>query len=170
MSKKKFHTTESGDPNANKPFSYKDDAPWFNEICREKRFYFYQMLNKYRENKNDESRINMTRARSEYKTEMRRARYIFDKKKTERWKNAKFKNARLYWNLLKEHAAGVKPANIPLTSFEKYFKAINNPLDPFYSPDEDILFFNERYENNEFNIMFEELNVDFSQGGNFKSN
>ena len=163
MSKKKFQTTESGDPNANKPFSYKDDAPWFNEICREKRFYFYQMLNKYRENKNDESSINMTHARSEYKTEMCRARYIFDKKKTERWKNAKLKNARLYWNLLKE-TVGIKPANIPLTSFEKHFKAINNPLDPFYSPDEDTLFFNERYENNEFNLMFEELNVDFSQG------
>ena len=46
---------------------------------------------------------------------------------------------------------------------EQYFKAINNPLDPFYSPDEDILFFNERYENNEFNVMFEELNIDISQ-------
>ena len=76
-------------------------------------------------------------------------------------KNARFKNAKLYWNLLKE-SAGVKPANIPLTVFEQYFKAINNPVDPFYSPDEDILYFNERYENNEFEIIFEELNFSFT--------
>ena len=104
----------------------------------------------------------MSKARSEYKTAIRKARYSFDKKKTERLENARFKNARQYWNLLKE-TAGIKPSNIPLTSFEKYFKAINNPTEPFYSPDEDILFFNERYERNEFNIMFEELNIDFSQ-------
>ena len=120
------------------------------------------MLNRYRENKNDDSRINMSKARSEYKTAIRKARYGFDKKKTERLENARFKNARQYWNLLKE-TAGIKPSNIPLTSFEKYSKAINNPTEPFYSPDEDILFFIERYERNEFNIMFEELNIDFSQ-------
>ena len=34
---------------------------------------------------------------------------------------------------------------------------------PFYIPDEDIIFFNERYEQNEFDIMFEELNTFFSQ-------
>ena len=141
-------------------FTNKSDAPWFNETCREKRFRFYQMLNKYREIKNDLNRVNMTKSRSEYKIAMRKARYNYDKTKTERFENARFKNARLYWNLLKE-TAGVKPANIPLTSFEQYFKAIYNPLDHFYSPDEDILFFNERCENNEFNVMFEELNVDF---------
>ena len=116
------------------------------------------MLNRYRENKNDDSRINMSKARSVYKTAIRKARYSFDKKKTERFEKARFKNARLYWN---KETAGIKSSNIPLTSFEKYFKAINNPTEPFYSPDEDILFFNERYERNEFNIKFEELNIDF---------
>ena len=162
--KKTFHNHDNFDSSesSNKPFSYKNDAPWFDDTCRDKRFYFYQMLNRYRENKNDDSRINMSKARSAYKTAIRKARYSFDKKKTERFENARFKNARLYWNLLKE-TAGIKPSNIPLTSFEKYFKVINNPTEPFYSPDEDILFFNERYERNEFNIMFEELNIDFSQ-------
>lgn len=64
--------------------------------------------------------------------------------------------------MLKE-TAGIKSANIPLSSFERYFKAINNPSDPFYIPDEDVIFFNDRYEKNEFNIMFDELNVNFSQ-------
>ena len=64
--------------------------------------------------------------------------------------------------MLKE-LAYVKPANIALSSFERYFKAVNNPSDPFYASDEDILYFNERYVNNEFSVMFAELNTDFSQ-------
>ena len=39
----------------------------------------------------------------------------------------------------------IKPANIALPSVGEYFKSVNNPDDPFYTPDEDILDFNERY-------------------------
>ena len=70
--------------------------------------------------------------------------------------------------MLKE-LAHVKPANIALSSFEAYFKAVNNPTHPFYTPDEDVVFFNERYVNNEFSIMFEELNLNFSQNEILKS-
>ena len=64
--------------------------------------------------------------------------------------------------MLKE-LAHVKPANIALSSFEEYFKAVNNPPDRVFTPDEDVIHFNERYVNNEFLIMFEELNLNFSQ-------
>ena len=57
----------------------------------------------------------------------------------------------------------MKPADIPLSSFEQYFKSVYNPDDPFYTPDEDILHFNERYAENKSNIMFAELNLDFTQ-------
>ena len=75
--------------------------------------------------------------------------------------SAKNKNAKLYWNMLKE-LAQVKPSNMPLSRFEEYFMSVNNPSDPFYAPDEDVLNFNERYVNEEFGIMFEELNVNFT--------
>ena len=114
------------------------------------------------EGKTSENRINMAKARSEYKTVLRKCKYEYDKKKTENFINAKLKNAKLYWNLLKS-SAGIKPGNIPLSSFEQYFKAVNNPDDHFYTPDEDVLFFNERYENNEFIIIFEELNAILTQ-------
>ena len=68
------------------------------------------------------------------------------------------KNARLYWNLLKE-SAGVRSTTVPLSTFEQYFRVVNNPADQFYIPDEDVLYFNERYEKNEFSIIFEELNT-----------
>ena len=138
------------------------NQPWYKDECREKQFYFYKMLQKIREGKTSENRINMVNARSEYKTMLRKCKYEYDKKKTESFINAKFKNAKLYWNLLKS-SAGIKPENIPLSSFEQYFKAVNNPDDHFYTPDEDVLFFNERYENNEFTVIFEELNVILTQ-------
>ena len=118
------------------------------------------MLNKYRENKTNNNRINMIQAQSDYKNVLRKARYEYDKQKTMRLENARFKNAKLYWNLLKE-SAGVKSSDI--SAFEQYFRAINNPENPFYTPDEHVLFFNERYENNEFEIIFAELNVNFTQ-------
>ena len=104
----------------------------------------------------------MVKARSEYKTTIRKNRYEYDREKTNKFVNSKNKNAKQYWNMLKE-LAHVKHANIALSPFEVYFKAVNNPADPFYTPDEDVLFFNERYVNNEFSIMFEELNVNFLQ-------
>lgn len=110
----------------------------------------------------------MLKARSDYKSVLRKSSYDYVKKQTDRLVNAKYKNAKLYWRMLKE-SAGVKSANIQLSNFEQYFKAINNPTDPFFSPDEDILYLNERYEKDEFNIMFDERNLDFSTDEIMKS-
>ena len=138
------------------------EQPWYNDECKEKKFTFLYMLDKFRDNKTDENRKNMVKARSEYKKLIRKCRYNYDKGQTNKFLCAKYTNAKLYWNMLKE-LSNVKPANIPLSSFEQYFKSVNNPDDPFYTPDEDILHFNERYAENEFNIMFAELNLDFTQ-------
>ena len=104
---------------------------------------------------------------SEYKALVRRYRYEHDKEQASRFINAKFKRARQYCYMLKE-SVGMKPANINLSSFEQYFKAVNNPTDPFYTAD--VLFFNERNENVEFKIMFEELNIKFSNEEIHKTN
>ena len=144
------------------PFNQEKHNPWYNDECREKKYYFMHMLDKYRASKTDVNRVNMVRARSKYKKVLRRCKYEFDREKTNKFITSKNKNAKQYWNMLKE-LAHVKPANIALSSFEEYFKAVNNPDDPFYLPDEDVIYFNERYVNNEFSIMFEELNLNFSQ-------
>ena len=44
----------------------------------------------------------------------------------------------------------------------KYFQAVNNPDDRFYQADGDILQFNERYVNDEMDIMFLELDLPIS--------
>ena len=72
----------------------------------------------------------------------------------------RYKNAKQYWNMLKK-VSGLKTSSIGITEFERYFNSVSNPDDPFFTPDEDILYFNERYVHNEFQIMFEELNQSF---------
>ena len=154
-----FKKTKQGPPCNN--FSFKKENPWYTEECNEKKHYFLYLLNKYRESKTDEKRVNMVKARSDYKMLLRKCWYEYDREKTNKFVSAKNKNAKLYWNMLKE-LSHVKPANIPLSRFEEYFISVNNPSDPFYAPDEDVLNFNERYVNEEFGIMFEELNVNFT--------
>ena len=135
--------------------------PWYTDECQERKNYFLHMLDKYRNLKNDENRINMVRARTNYKTFIRKCRYEYDREKTKKFCDSNYINARLYWSMLKE-LSHIKPANIALSSFEEYFKSVNNPDDPFYTPDEDTLDFNERYVQGEFNIIFEELNDNIS--------
>ena len=149
-------------------FSFKKENPWYTEECNERKHYFLYLLNKYRDSKTDKNRINMVRARSSYKMLLRKCRDEYDREKTNKFVNVKNKNAKLYWNMLKE-LSHVKPANIPLSRFEEYFKSVNNPSDPFYTPDEDVMNFNERYVNEEFGIMFDELNVEFSEEEILKS-
>ena len=158
---KKFVQPKNDAENENEMFAGHHENAWFNEECHQHKYYFLSMLDKYRQSNTDENRINMVKARSRYKKLIRKRKYEYDRDKTNTFINAKNKNAKLYWNMLKE-AANVKPANIPLSSFEEYFKAVNNPSDPYYAPDEDVIFFNERYVNDEFCIMFEELNSNFS--------
>ncbi|MCG7875034.1 MAG: reverse transcriptase domain-containing protein [Candidatus Thiodiazotropha endolucinida] len=146
----------------NYTYNEKRENPWFNADCEEKRYIFQQNLNYFRTNKNAESQALMARARSEYKKTIRKARFEFDRQKTHRLEQAKFTNAKLYWKMLKDCADIKSSVNVPLNNFERYFKAINNPLDPFFAPDEDILFFNERYVNSELQEMFSELNLEIS--------
>ena len=49
--------------------------------------------------------------------------------------------------------------DIKSDTFRQYFESVNNPSDPFFTPDEDVLHFIHRYEQNEFSVMFDELNL-----------
>jgi hypothetical protein len=69
----------------------------------------------------------------------------------------KYTNAKKYWSMLKEVSHVSYPKNITADMFSKYFKAINNPDDPFYQADEDIIYFNDRFMRQELDVMFEEL-------------
>ena len=44
-----------------------------------------------------------------------------------------------------------------------YFKAVNNPESVFYTPDEDVLYFNERYVKGEIQAMFSKLDEPISR-------
>jgi len=53
-------------------------------------------------------------------------------------------------------SCGIKNNNITLDRFATYLKAVNCPDDPLITPDDDVLYFLERYENEGFVVMFQE--------------
>lgn len=142
-------------------FNNRKDNPWYDRECEEKKVAFLTNLNIFRDNKSDNNRINLVKSRSVYKSTIRKSKYSYDKQNTIKLEQNRFKNAKLYWKMLKE-SCGIKTSQIDITTFENYFKAINNPNDHFFSPDEDVLYFNERYLNNEFEVLFEEINSEIT--------
>ena len=142
-------------------FPSRIDKRWFNAECAEKRINFYRHLNIFRNNKTEENKRNFIDARTQFKTCIRKSKFEYDHNETKKLLDARFNNAKLYWKMLK-NVAGLNKSNIPLDMFKQYFESINNPDSTFFTPDEDVLHFIERYENNEFKIMFEELNLPIS--------
>ncbi|MCG8033540.1 MAG: reverse transcriptase family protein, partial [Candidatus Thiodiazotropha taylori] len=139
------------------------NQPWFDDECRRLRNLFYASLNTYRRCKTLNNQTELTTARSNYKKKLRQKRYIFMKEKTTKLMVSKSKNVKEYWKLLK-HAANLKTkCTIDARRFSEYFHAISDPNDRFYQPDEDILYFNERYIQGELQVMFEELNIPISE-------
>lgn len=149
--------TPRGDNNS--PCNESTKQPWFDEECRNFRNLFYAALNIYRCDKSQSNRTSLVRARADYKKVLRSKRYKFVKEKTSKLVSSKLNNAKQYWKLLKESTHIKNKCPIETKRFAEYFQAINDPNDRFYQPDEDILFFNERYIQGEIQVMFDELNL-----------
>jgi hypothetical protein len=97
-----------------------------------------------------------------YKNSVRNFNITRAQENTKSLISARFKNAKLYWKLLKEGVVTNKPTKISCDTFLKYFEAINNPSDVFFQPDEDVIHFNENFLNTEAQIMFKELDLPFT--------
>ena len=136
--------------------------PWYDLSCKEKQCYFYEMLHIFRNNKSNENRKKLTKARTDYKNIIRNKKREYDKYQTKKLEENRFKNAKDYWKLLKGSCTPNKSKSLNATHFAKYFKSINNPESVFFQADEDVLNFNDRYLNGELQVMFEELNVNIT--------
>ena len=139
------------------------DQPWYDDDCKSKRKDFYKNLNFYRNDKCEENRTSMTAARSRYKCAIRSNKFKYDKMRTSKLERARFQNAKEYWKMLKGLTENSTVKTLSADVFADYFKAINDPNDVFFQPDDDAILFNERYVNGEFQIMFEELNVNLTE-------
>ena len=87
----------------------------------------------------------MIHARSEYKSTLRKNKFVYDRSETKRLETAR---------LLKCSTNITSKCSISSSDFFKYFKAINDPESVFYQPDEDVVFLKDRYFNSELDVMF----------------
>ncbi|KAL4233737.1 hypothetical protein ACF0H5_008417 [Mactra antiquata] len=133
------------------------NQPWFDDECKDSRKSFYNNLNTFRTNNNDRNRKLMTNSRSSYKNIIRKKKFEFSKNQSYKLESLRNKNSKEYWKMLKNMGKPEPKCNITVTEFSKYFKAINDPESRFFQADEDVLHFNDRFLNNEFQVMFSEL-------------
>ena len=137
----------------------------YNKECELKKCISH-MLNKYRAVKSDTNRINMVKVRTDFKAEVRKFKLEVNRVKTKRLVDAKYKNAKEYWKLLKD-ATNINTntsKNVSADRFAKYFKAINNPDDAFFfSQTKKYFFFQERLLNSEMQVMFSEVDVEITR-------
>ncbi|XP_052772033.1 uncharacterized protein LOC128211362 isoform X1 [Mya arenaria] len=139
-----------------------NDGLYFDDGCKNLKHCYYKNLNMYRNYPCDVNRKNMVESRSLYKSTVRKKKCMYDKMQTKKLESVRLSNAKMYWKMLKGSVVKEECGNLSNADFLQYFKAINDPDSTFYQPDEDILYFHDRYMNEELNIMFEELNVPFS--------
>ena len=93
---------------------------WFTSECSEKRSTFYHHLNLYRKNKTDEYRSLLINSTTEYKNCIKQAKFKYDNNQTKKMLETRFKNAKLYWKMLKQ-SAGLQTSNITMDVFANYF-------------------------------------------------
>ena len=111
-------------------------------ISQQKRELFFRNLDVYRLNKDDnERRVNMVKARSDYKNVLRQSRLEYRKVQTQQLEKHRFDNAKSYWKMFKQSCYTNSAKHLTSQKFAEYFQAINNPDSRFFQPDEDILFF-----------------------------
>ena len=143
----------------------------FNEECEYKKLVFLDMLNEYRKDSIDTNRFNMVKARTAFKMTVRKFKSELEKAKTKRLIDAKYKNAKEYWKLLKNAANTHTRTHKGLSTntFAEYFKSNNNSDSVFFQPDEDILYFQQRFLDSEIQVIFSELDVEITQEEIIKS-
>lgn len=75
----------------------------------------------------------MVRARSSFKSSVRKFQYGNNVKTTQKLLDARYKNAREYWRLIKSSQNKFVSKTLSAGKFAEYFKAINDPDSIFFS-------------------------------------
>ena len=110
---------------------------WADECWIKARQNFNTWNKKYSRNPSQTNKEGFIQARKEYKNISWRCRNTYDKEKTAKLLEARVKNAKLYWKLLKGNKRANR-SNISAETFERFFKNISNPDGDFFEPDRDI--------------------------------
>ena len=76
-------------------------VPYFDIEYKQLKRNYYLCLNCYRNNDCNDTRIAMIHARSEYKSTLRKKKFVYYKNETKRLEMARLSDANEYWKMLK---------------------------------------------------------------------
>ena len=92
----------------------------------------------YNRNPSDENRLLMVASRKLYKNLSWKCRRNFDMNQTNKLYQARIKNAKEYWKMIKS-VKRKDSVNVTCDEFKRYFDDLYNPEDEFYTPDPEIV-------------------------------
>ena len=137
-------------PDQNHPVWATDD--WF-----EAKSNFRRDSDKFKKNSSLENKNRMIQSRKTFKKISWQCRQNFDKQQTNKLYQARLKNAKDYWKMIKS-VKSKKSCSVTRDEFVEYFSKIYNPDDEFYTPDPEITNSVNNFMNEEVIEMFEVLN------------
>ena len=129
---------------------------WMCVDCKNLRKIFYSNVQMLKRNNNDINRKNMSKARSNYNKHIKNCRKKYCKNKTDELVSFNNKDQKQFWKLLKGNPVRCVP-KITLNEYYDFFEKVSNP-DINTDMNEDVNNYIARFENQELNIMFSELN------------
>jgi hypothetical protein len=149
---KKTYTLKNCNNNESK------QPPYYTDECKDKKIIFLEALNKFRKTRNVVDKLAMINARKGFKREVRKSRRIFNREKTENLLKARYKNAKLYWKLLKGRSSNNVP-QISNYSLFSHFKNLSVPTEDSLRVSEDVEEYLKEYERDivEMQNMYSEL-------------
>ncbi len=106
----------------------KENKPWFNDNCWQKRKAFRIAKRRHKNHTNSENRECMKVSEKNYKREMNKAIANHRRDLRKKLNNLKSTNTKEYWNLLRDKRSKVKP-EVPIDIFHDFFKDLNSGFD-----------------------------------------
>ena len=155
LKRKNNNLTEHSDP-------IKDKYPcWATNEWIDAKSNFRRHCDIYHRNPSEENESLMIESRRLYKNLSWQCRRNFDLDQTKKLYNARLKNAKEYWKMIKS-VKRKETSNVTCEEFQKYFNDLYNPDDDFYTPDPDVVDRVRDIIDEDIIEMFNVLNVDIT--------
>jgi hypothetical protein len=138
----------------------REKPKWADDSWYPNKKAFYKSRDQYKKQPSIENRVRMVNARSHYKKTCIANRRAYEQSQSMKLKKAKLDNVKLYWQML----SGKKPkpkTRVPSEVFYAHFKDLSNPTGNSYLADPDTIEEYNNLINDEFTVIYEELDSNF---------
>ena len=135
---------------------------WADEDWELMKHNFLRSKDKFYRNQSDPNRKQMVSSRTSYKKYKDNMLNKYETKETKKLLEARLKNIKAYWDMLKGKTNKDTSYKISNNDFKEFYMKLSDPGDEFYTPDQDVKDELKQFLENELECAFLELNAEIS--------